>query len=285
MKWQGRRGSRNIEDRRSSGRSAGGAVAGLGGVGVIIVLIFGFLTGQDVSPLIDDVLGTGTPGTPIELTAADEQAAEFVSVTLADTEEVWAEIFRTQLNQTYRPPVLVLFKGQTQSACGGASAATGPFYCPPERKAFLDTDFFVTLDRQLGAGGDFAAAYVVAHEIAHHVQNELGILDEVNRLRARSDEATSNALSVRIELQADCLAGVWARHAALQFGSIEKGDIAEAMNAAAQIGDDTLQRNAGQVVRPHTFTHGTSEQRQRWFEAGFAEGDIEDCDTFAARSL
>jgi predicted metalloprotease len=283
MKWQGRRGSRNIEDRRSSGRSAG-AAAGLGGIGVIIVLIFGLLTGQDVTPILEEAAGGGTGGT-VELTAEDEAAAEFVSVTLADTEEVWTEIFATEFNATYAAPILVLFKGQTQSACGGASAATGPFYCPPERKAYLDTDFFVTLERQLGAGGDFAAAYVVAHEIAHHVQNELGILDQVNRLRAQSDEATSNALSVRIELQADCLAGVWARHAALSFGSIEKGDIAEAMNAAAQIGDDTLQRNAGQVVRPHTFTHGTAEQRQRWFERGFAAGRYEDCDTFAARSL
>ena len=162
---------------------------------------------------------------------------------------------------------------------------TGPFYCPNDRKIFLDTDFFVTLERQLGAAGDFAAAYVVAHEVAHHVQNELGILGEVNRMRAVADGPRSNALSVRVELQADCLAGVWARHAALQFGSIEKGDIAEAMNAAARIGDDTLQRSAGQVVRPHSFTHGTSAQRQGWFERGFARGDVADCDTFAARSL
>jgi uncharacterized protein len=282
MKWQGRRGSSNIEDRRRSGRS-GGAAAGVGGVGVLLVLLIGWLTGQDVSPLLDEVAGGG--GGPVELTAADEAAAQFVSVTLADTEEVWAALFPQEFGRDYDPPILVLFKGQTQSACGGASAATGPFYCPPEEKAFLDTDFFVTLERQLGARGDFAAAYVVAHEIAHHVQNELGILTEVNRLRARSDEATSNALSVRIELQADCFAGVWARHAALTFGSIEKGDIAEAMNAAARIGDDTLQRNAGQVVRPHTFTHGTSEQRQRWFERGFARGDVADCDTFSARTL
>jgi predicted metalloprotease len=151
--------------------------------------------------------------------------------------------------------------------------------------AYLDTDFFVTLDREMGAGGDFAAAYVVAHEVAHHVQQEAGILDEVNALQAQASEAEANALSVRIELQADCLAGVWARHAALQFGSIEKGDIAEAMNAAAEIGDDRLQREAGQVVRPHTFTHGTSEQRQRWFERGFRAGDVGDCDTFAAAEL
>lgn len=285
MKWQGRRGSRNIEDRRGLGRS-GGAVAGAGGIGVVLVVIFGLLTGQDVTPILDEVLGGGGAGTQAaEITPADEAAAEFVSVTLADTEEVWAALFPEEFGVAYDPPVLVLFKGVTQSACGGASAATGPFYCPPEEKAYLDTEFFVTLERQLGARGDFAAAYVVAHEVAHHVQQELGILDEVNAIRARSDEATSNALSVRIELQADCLAGVWARHAALQFGSIEKGDIAEAMNAAAQIGDDTLQREAGQVVRPHTFTHGTSEQRQRWFERGFRAGDVADCDTFAAREL
>jgi len=283
MKWQGRRGSRNIEDRRGLGRS-GGAVAGAGGIGVVLVVIFGLLTGQDVTPILDEVLGGG--GTQAaEITPADEAAAEFVSVTLADTEEVWAALFPEEFGVAYDPPVLVLFKGVTQSACGGASAATGPFYCPPEEKAYLDTEFFVTLERQLGARGDFAAAYVVAHEVAHHVQQELGILDEVNAIRARSDEATANALSVRIELQADCLAGVWARHAALQFGSIEKGDIAEAMNAAAQIGDDALQREAGQVVRPHTFTHGTSEQRQRWFERGFRAGDVADCDTFAAREL
>lgn len=285
MKWQGRRGSRNIEDRRGLGRS-GGAVAGAGGIGVVLVVIFGLLTGQDVTPILDEVLGGGGAGTQAaEITPADEAAAEFVSVTLADTEEVWAALFPEEFGVAYDPPVLVLFKGVTQSACGGASAATGPFYCPPEEKAYLDTEFFVTLERQLGARGDFAAAYVVAHEVAHHVQQELGILDEVNAIRARSDEATANALSVRIELQADCLAGVWARHAALQFGSIEKGDIAEAMNAAAQIGDDTLQREAGQVVRPHTFTHGTSEQRQRWFERGFRAGDVADCDTFAAREL
>lgn len=285
MKWQGRRGSRNIEDRRGLGRS-GGAVAGAGGIGVVLVVIFGLLTGQDVTPILDEVLGGGGGGTQAaEITPADEAAAEFVSVTLADTEEVWAALFPEEFGVAYDPPVLVLFKGVTQSACGGASAATGPFYCPPEEKAYLDTEFFVTLERQLGARGDFAAAYVVAHEVAHHVQQELGILDEVNAIRARSDEATANALSVRIELQADCLAGVWARHAALQFGSIEKGDIAEAMNAAAQIGDDALQREAGQVVRPHTFTHGTSEQRQRWFERGFRAGDVGDCDTFAARDL
>ena len=285
MQWKGRRQSQNVEDRRMSGPS-GGAVAGLGGLGILLLLVIGLLTGQDVTPVLNEAMSGGIGnGKPVEMTEADKEVGEFLKVTLGDTEDVWTEIFRTEFGQTYNPPKLILFKGMTPSACGAASAATGPFYCPNDKKAFLDTDFFVTLERQLGAAGDFAAAYVVAHEIAHHVQNELGILDEVNRLRARSDEVTSNALSVRIELQADCFAGVWTRHAAMQFGSIDKGDIAEAMNAAAQIGDDTLQRNAGQVVRPHTFTHGTSEQRQRWFEKGLSRGKVGDCDTFSARSL
>ena len=285
MQWKGRRQSQNVEDRRMSGPS-GGAVAGLGGLGILLLLVIGLLTGQDVTPVLNEAMSGGVGnGKPVEMTAADKEVGEFLKVTMGDTEDVWTEIFRTEFGQTYNPPKLILFRGMTPSACGAASAAMGPFYCPNDKQAFLDTDFFVTLERQLGAAGDFAAAYVVAHEIAHHVQNELGILDQVNRVRARSDEVTSNALSVRIELQADCFAGVWTRHAAMQFGSIDKGDIAEAMNAAAQIGDDTLQRNAGQVVRPHTFTHGTSEQRQRWFEKGFARGEVSDCDTFAARSL
>jgi predicted metalloprotease len=284
MKWQGRRGSGNIEDRRrrSGTRSAGG----IGGLGLIIVLVLGYFLGIDVTPLLNDQNFGGIQTEPaVELTAADERAAQFVSVTLADTEEVWADIFARQVGQAYTPPTLVLFKGQTQSACGGASAATGPFYCPPERKAFLDTDFFTTLERRLGAGGDFAAAYVVAHEIAHHVQNELGILGQVNQMRAQMSEADSNAMSVRVELQADCFAGIWARGAQQQFGSLERGDIAEAMNAAAQIGDDTLQRNAGRRVQPHTFTHGTSEQRQRWFSRGYDSGDLNECNTFAANRL
>lgn len=287
MKWQGRRGSRNIEDRRSSGGGGGaGKAGGLGGIGLLIVLGIGYFLGIDVTSLLDQQ-GTGqavqTSGGP--LTAADERAGQFVSVTLADTEEVWGKIFRDDLNMTYNAPVLVLFRGQTQSACGPASAASGPFYCPPEKKIYLDTAFFVTMDERLGAGGDFAAAYVVAHEIAHHVQNELGILGDANAVRARVSEAQSNEISVRIELQADCLSGVWARAASQTFGSLERGDIDEAMNAARQIGDDTLQRNAGQAVRPHTFTHGSAEQRQRWFRRGLDSGDIEQCDTMNARQL
>lgn len=284
MKWQGRRGSRNIEDRRrGGGRISGGA--GAGGLGLLAIVVVGYFLGIDVTPLLQAVdQGGGTTGSA-ELTEADRQAGEFVSVTLADTEEVWADVFARQTNATYTPPTLVLFTGATSSPCGGASAATGPFYCPSDGKAYLDTGFFVTLSRQLGARGDFAAAYVVAHEIAHHVQNELGILGQANQLRARSDEAESNAISVRIELQADCLAGIWARQAAGRFGSIEPGDIDEAMNAAARIGDDMLQRNAGQVVQPHTFTHGTSAQRQRWFARGHDSGQLGACDTFAAARL
>ena len=283
MKWQGRRGSSNIEDRRRGGgaRSAGG----IGGAGAIVVLLVGWYFGVDVSQFVNlDGAGQGSAQSA-ELTPADERAAEFVSVTLADTEEVWSDIFSQQLGKVYNAPSLVLFKGQTQSACGGASAATGPFYCPPEKKAFLDTAFFTTLEDRLGAGGDFAAAYVVAHEIAHHVQNELGILGQANQIRARSSERESNAISVRIELQADCFSGIWARAAEEKFGSLERGDIAEAMNAAAQIGDDTLQRNAGQRVQPHTFTHGTSDQRQRWFARGFESGSLGECDTFGATRL
>ena len=218
-----------------------------------------------------------------EITAADEQAASFVKVTLADTEEVWGRILPQQAGQSYVPPTLVLFKGSTASACGLADAATGPFYCPGDKQVYLDTDFFAVMAQQLGAGGDFAAAYVVAHEVGHAVQDQLGILEQANRIRAQSSEAQSNAISVQIELQADCFAGVWANGAQEQFGSLERNDIAEAMNAAEQIGDDTLQRNAGQTVRPDGFTHGTSAQRQRWFSRGYDSGQMDQCDTFNAR--
>jgi hypothetical protein len=271
MEWRGRRGSRNIEDRR--GMSSAGKAGGIGGVGVIIVLIIGYFLGIDVTPLLNDP-GAGPP-VSTELTAADRAAGEFVSVTLADTEEVWAGVFPEQVGGAYDPTTLVLFKGVTQSPCGGASGATGPFYCPGDRKIYLDTDFFTTLDQRLGAGGDFAAAYVVAHEVAHHVQNELGILGKANQLRAQVSEEDANQISVRIELQADCYAGIWARLASEQFGTLEDGDVQEAVNAARQIGDDTLQRSAGQRPMPHTFTHGTSEQRSRWFIRGYKSGDLQ----------
>lgn len=281
MKWKGRRGSRNIEDRRRMGGARG--AAGIGGFGLLAVLLLGVVFNVDVTPLLQG--GSGGPQVSGELSEEDRAMGDFVSVTLADTEEVWAQIFSEDLGRSYTPATLVLFSGVTQSACGGASGSTGPFYCPVDQKAYLDTAFFTTLSRQLGAKGDFAAAYVVAHEIAHHVQNELGILSQVNELRARSNEAQSNALSVRIELQADCFSGVWARRAAESFGSIDRQDVAEAMNAARRIGDDTLQRNAGRVPMPDSFTHGSSEQREVWFARGFESGQIANCDTFAAQDL
>jgi hypothetical protein len=201
---------------------------------------------------------------------------------LTTTEEVWTKVFRNQLGRTYVPPKLVIFTGVTQSPCGGANGATGPFYCPADSKAYLDTDFFRALDQQMGAGGDFAAAYVIAHEVAHHVQNELGILGKVNAARQRSSEAEANAMTVRLELMADCLSGVWARNVK---GLMERGDLQEALNAARKIGDDHLQKQAGRVPQPHTFTHGTSEQRARWFGVGYDGGAVGECDTFAAARL
>ena len=282
MEWRGRRGSRNIEDRRAMGGGRRGA--GIGGAGVIVVLLLGWFLGVDVTPLLQGQ-PDGAAVAPAELTAEDRAMGEFVSVTLADTEEVWAALFREQLGREYRPATLVLFKGYTQSGCGGASEATGPFYCPADRKVYLDTAFFTVLEQRLGAGGDFAAAYVVAHEIGHHVQNELGILGQTTRLRQQVGEVEANEISVRVELMADCLAGVWAHEAAAQFGSIERGDIEEAINAAAQIGDDTLQREAGRRPMPDSFTHGSSDQRMRWFLTGQGSGLIENCDTFAAARL
>lgn len=284
MKWQGRRGSKNIEDRRRSVGGGGRRAGGIGGVAGLLILLAGLYFGIDVSGFVD--LGEQPQTqTSTEITEADERAAQFVSVTLADTEEVWAEIFARQVGQPYNPPTLVLFKGATGSPCGGASGASGPFYCPADEKAYLDTAFFVTLENRLGAGGDFAAAYVVAHEVAHHVQNELGILGQANRIRQQVSQTESNAISVRIELQADCFSGIWARLAQERFNSVERGDIAEAMNAAAQIGDDTLQLNAGRTVTPHTFQHGTSEQRQRWFRTGYETMQIASCNTFETNNL
>ncbi|MBU3260219.1 neutral zinc metallopeptidase [Roseovarius sp. PS-C2] len=277
MRLRGIRRSRNIEDRRRMGGRAG---AGIGGVGLLIVLAVGYFAGIDVTPLLQ-----GMPqqqSAPRELSPEEERAAEFSAQVLATTEEVWGQIFPRQVGRDYTPPVMVLYSGVTQSPCGGASGATGPFYCPADRKAYLDTEFFSTLSRELGARGDFAAAYVIAHEVAHHVQNELGILGQVNERRQAVGQAQANALTVRLELQADCLSGVWARAV---DGLLEPGDLKEALNAARMIGDDHLQRRAGRVPQPHTFTHGTSEQRARWFTAGYETGDINSCNTFQARNL
>ncbi len=266
----------------------GGAarVGGIGGAGAIVVFLIAMFLGVDPSQLLGPGgMETGSPGTPVELTAQDEAEGQFVSVVLADTEEIWTRVFKEQLDATYTPSTLVLFKDATRSACGGASEATGPFYCPMDKKVYLDTAFFSTLHQRLGASGDFAAAYVVAHEIGHHVQDELGILAKANEIRQQVSQEESNAISVRVELQADCLSGIWAREAAQTLGTIERGDLEEAVNAAKQIGDDTLQRNAGQRPMPHTFTHGTSEQRSRWFMIGLQSGQLADCDTFQTEDL
>lgn len=278
MRLRGIRRSKNVEVRGGSSRGAG-AKGGLGIAGVLAVLAIGYFTGIDVSPLLQGGnvhQEQGSGGAP------DDAATEFSAQVLTTTEAVWTTVFRDQLGREYTPPKLVIFNGVTQSPCGGANGATGPFYCPADSKAYLDTEFFTALDRQVGAGGDFAAAYVIAHEVAHHVQNELGILPKVNAARQRASEAEANALTVRLELMADCLSGIWARNVK---GLMERGDLEEALNAARKIGDDHLQRQAGRVPQPHTFTHGTSEQRASWFGRGFDSGDVGQCDTFAAARL
>ncbi|WP_225028187.1 KPN_02809 family neutral zinc metallopeptidase [Xinfangfangia pollutisoli] len=282
MEWKGRRQSRNVEDRRMM-RGSTGAIGGLGLVAVVVVSL---LLGVDPRQLLE---ATGMEqdhgGTPADLTPSEQAAAEFVSVTLADTEQIWTRLFADQLNAVYDPAVLVLFKNSTSSPCGQASQATGPFYCPQDRKVYLDTGFFGMMRDQLGAEGDFAAAYVVAHEIAHHVQDEIGILGKANQVRGQVSEAESNRISVMIELQADCLSGVWAHWAKASLGTIEAGDFDEAVHAAQQIGDDRLQEAAGRRVQPETFTHGTSQQRAYWFTQGLRSGQIAQCDTYSAPDL
>ncbi|MFG6582024.1 neutral zinc metallopeptidase [Sulfitobacter sp. 1A12779] len=264
---------------RRSGRA--GKAGGLGLVGVLAVMAIGYFTGIDVTPLL-----TGQGGGQVQqsrpLSDSEDPQVDFAARVLTTTEQVWSRIFQEQLGETYTPPKLVVFENVTQSACGGASGATGPFYCPADNMAYLDTAFFRTLDQRLGAGGDFAAAYVIAHEVAHHVQNEIGVLPQVARMRQQASEVEANALTVRLELMADCFSGIWASNVE---GLMEKGDLEEALNAARMIGDDHLQRQAGQVPQPHTFTHGTSEQRARWFERGFESGQIAACDTFEADRL
>lgn len=272
--------SRNVVDRRGRG---GRAVGGIGGVGLLVVLAIGYFTGVDVTGLLDQAAPPSQQsGETRELTQAEQQAGDFAARVLTTTETVWSGIFPDQLGRPYTPPQLVLFSEVTQSGCGGASGSSGPFYCPADRRAYLDTSFFGFMSDRLGAGGDFAAAYVIAHEVAHHVQNELGILGQVHQLRANASERESNALQVRVELQADCLSGVWAHNVA---DLLDSGDIEEALNAAERIGDDYLQARAGRQPNPHTFTHGTSAQRMRWFEIGRAEGRVADCDTFGTDTL
>jgi len=258
-----------------------------GGCGLIIIIIIFALLGGDPVALLDQV-GTTTAPTqqsgPGTLSPEEDQLAQFVSVVLADTEDVWNELFRQQGKQ-YREPTLVLFSGSVQSACGYASAASGPFYCPPDQKVYVDLAFYEELKRRFGAPGDFAQAYVVAHEVGHHVQNLLGISREVQSMRNRISKEDYNMLSVRLELQADYLAGVWAHHAQRTKSILEEGDIEEALRAANAIGDDTIQKRSRGYVVPDSFTHGTSEQRMRWFLKGFKSGDMTQGDTFNTKEL
>ena len=282
MRLRGIRRSKNVEVRSGGrGRGRGGKAGGIGIVGVLAVLAIGYFTGIDVSPLLN---GGGAPQSQqsAPVSQSDDRATQFTAQVLATTEDVWTEVFEDQLDRSYTPPKLVVFSGVTQSPCGGASGATGPFYCPADQKAYLDTSFFTMLSQRMGAGGDFAAAYVIAHEVAHHVQNQLGILPKVEAARRQSSKTEANALTVRLELMADCLSGIWAANVQ---GLMEKGDLDEALNAARKIGDDYLQRQAGQVPQPHTFTHGTSEQRARWFGRGYDSGNVGQCDTFAVDLL
>lgn len=280
MKWQGRRQSNNVEDRRGMG---GKALFGGGAGGIILLLIVLFMGGNPTELLNSQLGGSQTSDEPYQETAQEKERSEFVSVVLADTEDIWSEIFKENGMQ-YSDPTLVLYNGSVQSACGGASAAVGPFYCPGDKKLYIDLSFYDELQNEFNAPGDFAMAYVVAHEVGHHVQTQLGISDKLNEKRRQLSDKEFNKYQVRFELQADYLAGVWARHAQGK-GLLEKGDLDEALNAASAVGDDTLQKKAQGYVVPDAFTHGTSEQRKRWFYKGFQSGNLKDGDTFKAKEL
>jgi len=280
MKWRGRRTSSNVEDRRGVGGAA--RTGGIGVVGLLIVLLVGAVFGVDITPLFQGggMVQTQAPSGPNEI---DDETEAFVATVLAETEDVWGAIF-ADAGYEYAEPRLVLYEGGTVSACGAAQSAMGPFYCPGDQTVYLDTQFFDVMSQQLGAGGEFARAYVIAHEVGHHVQNELGVLGEVNALRGRMGRAQSNEMSVRVELQADCYSGIWARAAAERLQLTER-DIRDALNTAARIGDDALQRAQGGRVVPDSFTHGSSAQRQRWFMEGLNAGDPAACDTFSGGRL
>lgn len=281
MLWRGQRQSANIEDRR--GMSRGGMAIG-GGLGSIVLLVIALLMGADPRQLLEQA---GEPGPAAGTQSSrpvnpqEEELKQFSATVLASTEDVWSEIFQ-QHGEQYRKPTLVLFTDQVRSACGAAEAAVGPFYCPGDEKLYLDLSFFNELQTRFRAPGDFAAAYVIAHEVGHHVQNLMGTMDKVDRTRGRASEAQANDLSVRLELQADFLAGVWA-HYAQRKGILEQGDIEEALGAASAVGDDRLQRQTQGYVVPDSFTHGSSEQRARWFRRGLETGDIRQGDTFSVR--
>jgi len=278
MKWTGRRQSENVEDRRGM-RPGRGMVVGGGLGGLIITLLVVFLGGDPGT--LENVTQTSQPvEAPVPVNPQEEELKQFVSVVLADTEDIWSLIF-TQNGLTYQKPTIVLFTGQVESACGFASSASGPFYCPPDQKVYMDLAFFEELRSRFGAPGDFAVAYVIAHEVGHHVQNLIGTADRVHQARNTVSEEEYNRLSVRLELQADFLAGVWAFHAREALGVIEAGDFEEALTAATAIGDDRLQKQSQGHVVPDAFTHGTSAQRARWFRRGFESGDLKQGDTFS----
>jgi uncharacterized protein len=296
MKWEGHRQSDNVEDRRGAGSGTGGGGMRVGGRGlglgsIVIALVAGWIFGINPLTVLGLLDGASAPSaqmapapTPARKPSAGDAQAMFISTVLADTEDIWAAQFRAA-NTQYAAPKLVLFKGATPTACGTGQSAMGPFYCPGDSKVYLDTVFFDTLRAKLGAPGDFAQAYVVAHEVGHHVQNQLGITAKVDGMRGRISEKQMNALSVRVELQADCFSGVWAHHSQRGKQWLEQGDIEEAMNAAAQIGDDTLQRKSQGMAVPESFTHGSSQQRMTWFKRGLQSGSMSQCDTFSAKQL
>jgi predicted metalloprotease len=282
MLWQGQRESENVEDARGSG---GGRLVMGGGIGTVILVVLYLVLGGDPQALFNaQQQAQVSQPAQVNTQAPRDDASKFVAVVLADTEDAWNDVFR-QMGRKYEEPRLVLFTDVIQSGCGFARGATGPFYCPQDRQVYIDLGFFRQLQERLGAGGDFAEAYVIAHEVGHHVQKLLGITDRVDAARRRASEAESNRLSVRLELQADFLAGVWARYADRTKHVVEAGDIEEAMRAANAVGDDRLQSRSRGYVVPDSFTHGTSEQRVRWFRRGYETGDLSQGDTFNAREL
>lgn len=295
MRWEGERQSDNVEDRRSDSSAGGGGGFGIGGrsigIGTIAIALLAWgVFGINPLTTIGVLSGSGSPQVvqqqpgPAQKPPANDQNAAFVSTVLASTEDVWSQIFQ-QGGAQYRPPKLVLYRGVTPTACGTGQSAMGPFYCPNDQKVYLDMNFFDTLSQQLGAPGDFARAYVIAHEVGHHVQTLLGTTQKVDQLRGRVSQAQENALSVRIELQADCYAGIWANKSQQAKNWLDQTDIQSALTAASRIGDDTLQREQTGVVRPDSFTHGSSAQRVRWFTQGLKTGSVQACDTFNTQSL
>jgi uncharacterized protein len=289
MKWEDQERSDNVEDRRGQSSGGGRRIGGRGvGIGTIVIaLVGGWIFGINPMTILGLLSGGGpgieqsAPAGPSQGPPPEDKAAAFVSVVLKDTERVWGRLFQAG-GSTYQQPRLVLFRGATPTACGTGDSAMGPFYCPGDRQIYIDLDFFDTLSRRLGAPGDFAQAYVIAHEVAHHVQNQMGVTDKVDAMRGRVSQAQQNALSVKVELQADCLAGVWAHHSQQGKDWLDRGDIEEGLNAASKIGDDTLQRSSQGRVTPDSFTHGTSAQRVGWFKRGLTGGSVPQCNTFEA---